>query len=176
MTEITRQTPPIQQPTVNSPDMQSCDMTRIYKSYWETGGLSSRSAGVLPSGNDPHRSSALRNCSKSTREALSQYRKTGDIRFLSTIITGIIAPYVESGLQARLNDAGDDLRLFEDLGIDSLTMMEIGILIEDILPVSIGNEEMRQFQTLGTVRKFIECRLHGSFPDKSTAFLARPPA
>lgn len=39
--------------------------------------------------------------------------------------------------------------------------MEIVILTEDVLPVSINNEELRHLRTLGDVKQFIECKLRG---------------
>lgn len=39
--------------------------------------------------------------------------------------------------------------------------MEIVILTEDVLPVTITNEELRHLRTLGDVSKFIEGKLRG---------------
>src|SRR6202522_1835408 len=74
---------------------------------------------------------ALKRCSPSTFEAAVQFRKTGNADHMPAVVIGVIERFVEPDLRAKLKDADDDLRLIEDLGIDSLTMMEIVILVEE---------------------------------------------
>jgi len=62
---------------------------------------------------------SLKRCSASTFEAASQFRKTKNTEHLPAIILGIIERFVEPDLRAKLRDPDDDLRLIEDLGIDS---------------------------------------------------------
>src|SRR3954470_4762278 len=82
---------------------------------------------------------ALKRCSPSTFEAAAQYRKTGNPEHVPAVVIGVVDRFVEPDLRVKLKDADDDLRLIEDLGIDSLTMMEIVILVEDVLQLSINN-------------------------------------
>ncbi|HKB57005.1 MAG TPA: phosphopantetheine-binding protein, partial [Lacunisphaera sp.] len=102
---------------------------------------------------------ALKRCSAATYEAAAQFRKTGNTEHLPAIVLGIIERYVEPDLRAKLKEAEDDLRIIEDLGIDSLTMMEIVILVEDVLQMTINNEELRHLRTVGDVKTFIECKV-----------------
>ncbi|MEN9404147.1 MAG: 3-hydroxyacyl-[acyl-carrier-protein] dehydratase FabZ, partial [Verrucomicrobiota bacterium] len=92
---------------------------------------------------------SLKRCSAATYEAAAQFRKTGNTEHLPAIVLGIIERYVEPDLRAKLKDSDDDLRIIEDLGIDSLTMMEIVILVEDVLQMTINNEELRHLRTVG---------------------------
>ena len=114
---------------------------------------------------------SLKRCSASTYEAASQFRKTRNAEHLPAIILGIIERFVEPDLRAKLRDPDDDLRLIEDLGIDSLTMMEIVILVEEVLQMSINNEELRHLRTIGDVKQFIECKVRGLPLPKPTKFL-----
>jgi acyl carrier protein len=114
---------------------------------------------------------SLKRCSASTFEAASQFRKTKNTEHLPAIILGIIERFVEPDLRAKLRDPDDDLRLIEDLGIDSLTMMEIVILVEEVLQMSINNEELRHLRTIGDVKQFIECKVRGLPLPKPTKFL-----
>ena len=82
---------------------------------------------------------ALKRCSASTYEAACRFRQTGNPEYLPPIVLGVVARYVEPDLRAKLKDPDDGLRLIEDLGIDSLTMMQIVFLVEDVLRVSINN-------------------------------------
>jgi acyl carrier protein len=90
---------------------------------------------------------------------------------LPAVVIGVIERFVEPDLRAKLKDADDDLRLIEDLGIDSLTMMEIVILVEDVLQMSINNDELRHLRTVGDVKTFIECKVRGLPLPKPTKFI-----
>ena len=120
---------------------------------------------------DAYLREALKRCSAPTYEAACQFRKTGNTEHLPAIVLGILERYVEPDLRAKLKNPDDDLRLIEDLGIDSLTMMEIVILVEDVLQMSINNEELRHLRTLGDVKQFIECKVRGLPLPKPTKFL-----
>ena len=114
---------------------------------------------------------ALKRCSPSTFEAAVQFRKTGNADHMPAVVIGVIERFVEPDLRSKLKDADDDLRLIEDLGIDSLTMMEIVILVEDVLQMSINNDELRNLRTVGDVKTFIDCKLRGLPLPKPTKFL-----
>jgi len=114
---------------------------------------------------------ALKRCSPSTFEAAVQYRKTGNPEHVPAVVIGVIERFVEPDLRVKLKDADDDLRLIEDLGIDSLTMMEIVILVEDVLQMSINNDELRNLRTVGDVKTFIDCKIRGLPLPKPTKFI-----
>src|SRR5947209_8905099 len=114
---------------------------------------------------------ALKRCSPSTLEAAVQFRKTGNPEHVPAVVIGVIERFVEPDLRPKLKDADDDLRLIEDLGIDSLTMMEIVILVEDVLQMSINNDELRNLRTVGDVKTFIDCKIRGLTLPKPTKFL-----
>src|ERR1017187_5481384 len=114
---------------------------------------------------------ALKRCSPSTFEAAVQFRENGKPEHLPAVVIGVIERYVEPDLRTKLKDADDDLRLIDDLGIDSLTMMEIVILVEDVLQMSINNDELRNLRTVGDVKTFIDCKVRGLSLPKPTKFL-----
>jgi 3-hydroxyacyl-[acyl-carrier-protein] dehydratase len=114
---------------------------------------------------------ALKRCSPSTFEAAVQFRKTGNAEHVPAVVIGVIERFVEPDLRTKMKDAGDDLRLIEDLGIDSLTMMEIVILVEDVLQMTINNDELRNLRTVGDVKTFIDCKIRGLPVPKPTKFL-----
>lgn len=114
---------------------------------------------------------SLKRCSPSTFEAAVQFRKTGNPEHVPAVVIGVIERFVEPDLKTKLKEADDDLRLIEDLGIDSLTMMEIVILVEDILQLTINNDELRNLRTIGDVKTFIDCKIRGLPLPKPTKFL-----
>ncbi|HUR59610.1 MAG TPA: acyl carrier protein [Opitutaceae bacterium] len=95
----------------------------------------------------------LKRCSPATYEAAREFRRSGNVDVLPALMHGIIERYVERERRGKLAQANDSLRLIEDLGLDSLTLMEIVVLAEEILPISIDNEDMCHLRTLGDVKQ-----------------------
>jgi 3-hydroxyacyl-[acyl-carrier-protein] dehydratase len=74
----------------------------------------------------------------------------------------VIEHYVDPDAREKLRKGGDDLGLIKDLGIDSLTLLEIVFLAEEGLQVSIENDELRPFCTVGDVKKVILAKVCGA--------------
>jgi 3-hydroxyacyl-[acyl-carrier-protein] dehydratase len=106
----------------------------------------------------------LKWCSAETREAASAFRRTGSVEYVPAIVQGLIEHYIEREARAKLSGDDDNLRLVEDLGVDSLTMMEIVFLAEDVLQVSIENEDLRPFRTVGDIKRYLASRMGGGAP------------
>jgi 3-hydroxyacyl-[acyl-carrier-protein] dehydratase len=104
---------------------------------------------------------SLKRCSPASVEAAVTYRKTKDVTLVPAIVIGVIERFVEADIRPKLRRGDDDLRLVEDLGVDSLTMMEIVILVEDVLQMQINNDELRNLRTVGDVKTFIDCKVRG---------------
>jgi len=62
----------------------------------------------------------------------------------------------------KLSQANDSARLIEDLGLDSLTLLEIVMSIEETLKVRIENEALREIRTLGQLHQFLHAKLTGA--------------
>jgi 3-hydroxyacyl-[acyl-carrier-protein] dehydratase len=116
---------------------------------------------------------ALKRCSPATYEAARRYRDTGDPTQLPAIVLGIIERYVERDLRPKLRHPASDLLLADDLGIDSLTMMEIVMLAEEVLQITITSEELVRLRTLDAAQRFIAAKVRGDLApasfDPSTA-------
>lgn len=77
------------------------------------------------------------------------------------VVTGIIERYVDPELRPKLVDGGESLRFIEDLALDSLTMMEIVMLVEEVTGLTISNDELRGLATVGDIRVFIDRKARG---------------
>ncbi len=104
---------------------------------------------------------ALKRCSPATLEAALAYRRTGAVAAIPTVVLGVIERFVDPEHRERLRSGNTDLRVIEDLGVDSLTMLEVVMLVEESLKVSIKNEELRELRTLSDINLFIEARVCG---------------
>jgi 3-hydroxyacyl-[acyl-carrier-protein] dehydratase len=96
---------------------------------------------------------SLKRCSPTTYEAARAFRQTGEVAQLHRLLLGIIERYVERERRSLLAGADDNVRLVDDLGLDSLTLMEIVVVAEEVLPITINNEEMCRLRTLGDVKQ-----------------------
>jgi 3-hydroxyacyl-[acyl-carrier-protein] dehydratase len=126
-------------------------------------GRSGRKIAPLPQ-DDTQLRETLRYCAPSTYEAARLFRATARAEYVAPILHGILQHYMEPDLRAQLRVPADSLRLQEDLGLDSLTMMEIVIRLEDVLQISIRDDELRQIRTVGEVRALIERTVAAASP------------
>lgn len=117
---------------------------------------------------------ALKRCPPATLAAACEFRRTGDPGCVATILRGVIARFVEPDRRALAQHAGPDLRLCEDLGLDSLSLMEIVLLAEEVLEISISDEELRRLRTIGDVHHFMLTKLAATrLPPRATLPLHR---
>ena len=105
---------------------------------------------------------SLKRCPKGTLEAAIAYRETRDPVNVSIIVMGILERFLEPDLREKLSqkDVGD-LSVLDDLGVDSLTMVEIVMLVEETLNVSIDNDDLRVLRTINDINRYLECKIKG---------------
>jgi len=109
-----------------------------------------------PAGDDQRLHEALKNFPPSTYEAAREFRQTRRPDDLRAIVNGVIERYVSPDLRHLVWPTSDDVLLVEQLGLDSLTLMEIMMRLDDVFPLPIRDEELRKVRTLGDVRSLIE--------------------
>ncbi|HZV36237.1 MAG TPA: phosphopantetheine-binding protein [Verrucomicrobiae bacterium] len=103
----------------------------------------------------------LRRCSPETVAAAIRYRESGDLAAIPAVVMGILERYQPAGAPVKLAEAKDDMRLIEELGLDSLTLLEIVMSIEEVLKLRIENEELREIRTLGQLKDFLQAKISG---------------
>ena len=104
---------------------------------------------------------SFKRCSPETIDAIFRFRNEQDISSVITVVHGIIERYVKSEEAQGISTRPDTTRLGEDLGIDSLTMLEIVMSIEEALDFRIEDADARNIRTLGDVRRYVDDRVHG---------------
>lgn len=115
----------------------------------------------------------LRRCRSETVEAAIRYREQGDLDAIPHIVYGILERYQPATGAVKLANASEDTRLIEDLGLDSLTLLEIVLSIEEVLKLRIENEELREIRTLGQLNKFLHAKITGAKTETSTKHYTR---
>ncbi|MEC8355537.1 MAG: phosphopantetheine-binding protein [Verrucomicrobiota bacterium] len=106
----------------------------------------------------------LKRCPPGTYEAALSFRNSQDINQVEPIVMGIIDRHLEPDQREILNNSDESLRMYEDLGMDSLTMLEIVMLVEQTLQVSIDNEELKDLRTIGDVKVYLQAKAKGEAP------------
>ena len=99
---------------------------------------------------------SLKRCSADTIEKAVEFRKTGNVDLLGDVVIGIIARFAEPDKRELLVNPSDDLVILDDLGLDSLTMVEIVLAVEDTIGITIGEDEVQTIRTLGDLKVFIK--------------------
>jgi len=97
----------------------------------------------------------LKRCSDDTIASAIEFRKTGNPEIVGDVVIGIIERFLEPEKREALKVAPDSANMIEDLGLDSLTMVEIVLAVEDAIGTQIDNEEIQQLKTLGDIKSFI---------------------
>jgi 3-hydroxyacyl-[acyl-carrier-protein] dehydratase len=104
---------------------------------------------------------SFKRCSPETVEAILRFRNERDLSAVIVVVNGVIERYLKLPPGETLAAKPDSTRLGEDLGIDSLTMLEIVMAIEEALDFRIEDSEARSIRTLGDVRLYVDDRVHG---------------
>lgn len=97
----------------------------------------------------------LRRCPTGTLAAVCRYRENGDANLVPIIVRGLLARYVEPERRPGMLVASADQRLVEDLALDSLTLMELTLLMEDVVDIVIADAELRSIRTIGDVEALV---------------------
>lgn len=104
---------------------------------------------------------SLKRCPERSIEAAIEFNQTRDPELVPVIVMGIIERFVEPDVRTLLRQEDDQTSLLEDLGIDSLLMVEIVILVEETLGIQIENEELRNLRTLGDIKAYLDAKIKG---------------
>ena len=103
----------------------------------------------------------MRRCNPQAIEAAIQFQTSKDPALAPVIVMGIIERYVEPQNRDKVRTAVDETRLYEDLGVDSLMMVEIVMAIEETLQVTAPDEELRGLRSVGDVKKYLDAKVRG---------------
>lgn len=99
---------------------------------------------------------SLKRCSPETIEAAVKFRKNGDASQINTIILGLLERFMDPELRPKLAQPdADNLKILEDLAVDSLTMVEMVMLVEETLGLTVDNNELRGIKTVGDIKQFV---------------------
>src|SRR5436190_20537488 len=99
----------------------------------------------------------FRRCREGTSDAIIELQQTGNTDLLPAIVRGIVWRYVHEDRRPVVDEATPETPL-ASLGIDSLTMMEIVLDVQDALDLVIEDADLRHMRTIGDVIEFLQKR------------------
>lgn len=103
----------------------------------------------------------LKHCPEGTLEALLDFRATANAGSLMKFVKGAMIRHLDLEQAAALEAATPESKLIDEVGIDSLTLTEIVIMIEECLELSIPNEDLMKLETLGALNAYLEEKAAG---------------
>lgn len=115
--------------------------------------MDSASSPTKPVANDP--ASKIRHLPVEAQAAYTRFQAHGDPAVLDPLIFAILESYMPRKPEEPLATRPGDTRLMEDLGLDSLAITEVVFFTEDLLEITIANEEILKVRTLDDLREFI---------------------
>jgi acyl carrier protein len=101
----------------------------------------------------------VRHLSVSAQAAFTRFQHDGDPATLDPIMFDIVEHFAPAPPAQPLAGLPGSTRLVEDLGFDSLTMVEIVFFIEELFGVSVTNAEVIQVRTVDHLRTFLRHKL-----------------
>jgi acyl carrier protein len=99
----------------------------------------------------------FRRCREGTSDAIIELQQTGNTDLLPKIVRGIVWRYVHEDRRPVVDQATEETPL-ASLGIDSLTMMEIVLDVQDALDLVIEDSDLRHMRTIGDFVGFLRQR------------------
>ena len=88
-------------------------------------------------------------------EAYLAFAERGDLASLDVVVLGVLQFYLARKPKEPLDSLPGTTRLVEDLGCDSLTMMDTVFMAETLLEIKIDDTELARMATLDELRGYI---------------------
>lgn len=101
----------------------------------------------------------LKRCKPEAVAAAHRFQQTRSIADVQPVILGLIEREMPEDSTTNLATAPGDTRLIEDLGLDSLGLMEAVMAAEEVFGITIENQDLRRIATLEELNGFVEAKL-----------------
>ena len=90
----------------------------------------------------------FKRCGHEVVEAIIRYRMDHDATLIPAIALGVVRRYLHQEYRPVLDQATEQMPLAA-LEVDSLTMLEIVLDLQEVFDITIENAELKNLQTLG---------------------------
>ncbi len=100
----------------------------------------------------------IRHFPDDVRASFVRYQTTGDVAALDPVIYAILNDYIPNKPEQPLSSFPGSTLLIEGLGFDSLAITEVVFFTEELLGITIANEEILKVRTLDDLRGFVHTK------------------
>jgi acyl carrier protein len=100
------------------------------------------------------------------QQTVINYQKASTPDGLAQIVLGVLAHHAGDTLAEKQAEKGDGVLLIEDLGFDSLALVEISFQAEEFVGIVIQIEDFAGIKTLGDLQGFLRAK---AFPAAGAA-------
>jgi acyl carrier protein len=100
-------------------------------------------------------------------DAYLAFADTEDFTRLDQVVLGVLQFYLAKPPPAPLATLPGSTRLIADLGCDSLTMIDVMFLAENLLGIKLADDELARIETLDELREHFRRRM--SAPSRPAA-------
>lgn len=105
---------------------------------------------------------SLKRCSEETVVAALRFEDTRSLDELPAIMLGVLARDAANPRPDGMASVTDEMKLIEDIGMDSFGMIEVVMTAEEVLGLTIATEELHGIVTLGNLKQFLRTKLGAS--------------
>lgn len=92
-------------------------------------------------------------------DAYLGFAETGNVARLDEVVLGVLQFYLAKPPPAPLSSMPGATRLVADLGCDSLTMIDVMFLSENLLDIKLADDELTKIETLDELRAHFRRRM-----------------
>jgi acyl carrier protein len=89
------------------------------------------------------------------KAAYLAYAETGEPQCLDVVVLGVLQFYLAQKPKEPLDTLPGSTRLIEDLGCDSLTMMDTVFMVESLFDIKINDSDLPGIATLNDLREHL---------------------
>ncbi len=89
------------------------------------------------------------------------FAETGDLPSLDAVVLGVLQFYLPKKPAEPIDSLPGSTRLVDDLGCDSLTMMDVVFMVESLFDIKVDDAELPRIVTLDDLRSHLR-RLVGT--------------
>ena len=97
-----------------------------------------------------------------TTAAYLAFAASGDLANLDAVVLGVLHFYLAKKPEAPLATLPGSTRLVEDLGVDSLTMMDTVFMVETLFAIKLDDTELAKLATLDDLRSHLRRQVQGN--------------
>lgn len=94
--------------------------------------------------------------------AALRFEESRNLEELDPIILGVLARDAANPRPDGVASVTDDMKLIDDIGMDSFGMIEVVMTAEEVLGLTIATEELSGIVTLGDLKKFLRSKFGAS--------------